>query len=101
MTHLGITGVADEMAWHRRTSPIGAPQRHYQLEPVLVIPEGVCDGVVIIAGARGTYAYASDCNGDIADFEPVAVAPPGTGEDDLLAVMGYAICARRPLRDLA
>lgn len=101
MTHLGITGVANEVSGHRRTSPIGAPQRHYQLEPVLVTPEGVCDGVVIIAGARGTYAYASDCDGDIADFEPVAVAPQGTSEDDLLAIMGYLICARRTLRDPA
>lgn len=93
MTDGKRTGTAEEVPSHIRTSPIGAPQRHYRLQPALVTRERACGGVVIVAGPRGTYAYLSDRDGDIADYEPVAVALPGTGEGDLLATLGYALRA--------
>lgn len=89
----GLTGIALEAAENRRLSPIGVPQRHYQLDPVLITPDGVCTGVVVIAGAKATYVYPSDFDGNIADYAAVAIAPRGTWDDDVLAVMGYCVGA--------
>lgn len=107
MTDLGTLGIASELPGHRRCSPIGALQRHFVLDPVLIAVDGpcpgVCAGVVIIEGSRGTYAYGSDVEGEICDFEPVSVAPPGTSTNDMLAVMGYrvGVTDALPLRRLA
>lgn len=89
----GLTGTALEAPENRRLSPIGVAQRHYHLDPVLITPDGVCTGVVIIAGMKATYVYPSDSDGNIADYAAVAVAPPGTWDDDVLAVMGYCVGA--------
>lgn len=103
MTHFAITGIANEVTIDRRISLIGTPQRNFLLDPVLISDEGVCSSVVVIAGGRGTYVYASDSEGDIADYTPLAVSPGGTSAGDMLAVMGYLIGAGSifPLRDLA
>jgi hypothetical protein len=86
-----ITGLAAEVVENRSYSPIGAAQRHYRLEPALVTPEGVCTGVVVIAGSKGTYVYPSDAHGDISDYIPVGTAPMGTSGRVILTVMGYLI----------
>lgn len=84
--------VAREIQWHRRYSPIGPVQRHYTLEPLLLTERGVCShGVVTIEGSRGTYAFASDDSGEIADFLAVAEAPAGISGAQLLAAMGYRV----------
>jgi hypothetical protein len=84
-------GVAAEVIEHRGYSPIGAVQRHYLLQPALVTPEGVCTGVVVIAGAKGTYVYPSGSDGGISDYIPVGTAPVGTAGSVILTVMGYRI----------
>lgn len=87
-----LTGIAAEVVVNRRHSPIGSPQRHYTLAPVMITRDGVCSGVVVIRGIRGTYVYASDRDGNIADYEILlAGAPGGTGSDVVLAAMGYRI----------
>jgi len=97
MTDSLYSGVADEAPWNRRVSPIGAPQRHYVLNPMLITEAGVCaDGVVVIVGSRGTYVYASDADGEIADYTEVASAPAGTGDGETLAMLGYRVVTPFP-----
>lgn len=92
MTQFATDGVAQEIPAHRQPSPIGAAQRHYRLEPVLLATTGVCaDGVVVIAGARGTYAYPAEADGQIADYTPAAQAPAGTTAAHLLGGLGYRV----------
>jgi len=93
-THDGAnhsSGLAAEVIEHRGYSPIGAVQRHYRLQPALVTPEGVCTGVVVIAGAKGTYVYPSGPDGGISDYIPVGTAPVGTAGTVILTVMGYRV----------
>jgi hypothetical protein len=93
-THDGAdhsSGLAAEVVENRGYSAIGSAQRHYRLQPVLVTPEGVCTGVVVIAGSLGTYVYPGNADGEIADYVPLGVTPPGTGGEVTLAVMGYRV----------
>jgi hypothetical protein len=85
------SGLAAEVVEHRGYSTIGAPQRHYLLQPALVTPTGVCTGVVVIAGSKGTYVYPGNSAGEISDYKPVGTAPVGTSGKVLLTVMGYRI----------
>jgi len=84
--------VAQEIPWHRRFSPIGPVQRHYSLEPVLLTERGVCShGVVTVEGTRGTYAFAADAEGEIADYLALAEAPAGISGAELLSALGYRV----------
>jgi len=85
------SGLAAEVVEHRGYSPIGAPQRHFLLQPALVTPVGVCTGVVVIAGSKGTYVCPANSDGTVSDFKPVGTAPAGTSGKVLLTVMGYRI----------
>jgi hypothetical protein len=89
----GISGLAVEVVENRGHCAIGAEQRHYVLNPALVTPDGVCTGVVVIAGARGTYVYPGGVDGEISDYTPLGVAPGGTHGEIMLTVMGYLVAS--------
>lgn len=86
-----VSGHAREIVANRSHSPVGVLQRHYELDPALVTSAGVCTGVVAIAGSKATYIYPSDADGEIADYAPLGITPPGTCGEVTLAVMGYAV----------
>jgi hypothetical protein len=91
----GVVGVAYELPWHRRYSPIGGGQRHYRLDPMLLTDRAVCgDGVVVVIGAKSAYAFPADSEGQIADYIPVAEAPGATTGADVLALLGYTVDPR-------
>lgn len=88
-------GVAAEVPWHRRFSPIGGGQRHYRLEPLLLTEQAVCgEGVVVVIGAKAAYAFPADAEGQIADYLPVAEAPGAAADAGVLALLGYTIDLR-------
>jgi len=87
-------GVAAEVPWHRRYSPIGGGQRHYRLDPLLLTERAVCgEGVVVVLGVKAAYAFPADADGQIADYRPVAAAPGVTADADVLALLGYTVAA--------
>ena len=94
VTPAAVVGVAWEVAWNCRYSPIGGVQRHYSLDPLLLTAEAVCGhGVVVVIGAKSAYAFAADVDGHIAEYIPVLEAPGITADADLLALLGYTVAA--------
>lgn len=92
MTYFAATGSATPVDQNTRPSLIGFPQRHYQLSPVLEAPDGQCScDVVVVAGVRGTYAYLSTDSGEISDFTALLKADAGTGDEAVLARLGYRV----------
>ena len=85
---------AREVPAHRRTSPIGGPQRHFRLASVLVTPIGITTDVVLVAGTRAVYVYPATVAGEIADFDALlAEFPAGTAPEDALNSLGYDAAA--------
>ena len=94
VTPAAVVGVAWEVAWNCRYSPIGGVQRHYSLDPLLLTAEAVCGhGVVVVIGAKAAYAFPADVDGHIGDHIPVLEAPGVTADADLLALLGYTVAA--------
>lgn len=89
-------GTASEIASHRGVSPIGSVQRHYRLNPPLATGSGRShEDVVIIPGAKATYAFSGDSDGGVTDFfEALATRPASEGDDEsALAALGYRLVA--------
>jgi hypothetical protein len=85
------TGTDSLHAPDRRTSPIGSPQRHYRLNPPLLASDGNCHrDVVVITGARSTYAFAGGGDGEIVDFTALVTAAAGSGDSAALSALGYS-----------
>lgn len=95
MTFFAATGSATPICRNHRSSAIGFPQRHYQLNPALEAPNGKIGyhDVVVIAGARGTYVYPATDTAEISDFTALSIVPPGTDDEAVLAQLGYRIVA--------
>lgn len=91
MTHIAVTGTAVEVEDHRRTSPIGSPQRHYHLNPPLNTPSGrKWDDAVVIEGLADTYVYPANVNGEIADWSALGMVK-ALDDHRALAALGYRI----------
>jgi hypothetical protein len=79
---------ATEFPKHRRISGIGSPQRHYRLEPALITESGTHHTVVVAGGTKGTYVFAADATGEIADYQALAIVPVTT-HVAALSKLGY------------
>jgi hypothetical protein len=47
--------------------------------------------VVVITGARSTYAFAGDGDGEIVDFTALVTAAAGRGDSAALSALGYSL----------
>lgn len=84
---------ATEVTVNRRWSPIGTPQRHYQLERHVTADDGErYRDVAIIYGFGITYAYAAHTDGEVASWWTLAELD---GNDAaVLAAIGFRIGER-------
>lgn len=83
--------IATEQPKHRRTSVIGSEQRHYDLQPGLILARGEFSSVAVAAGAKAVYVYAADKNGAIADFETLAIVVNAKDPESALSQLGYEV----------
>ncbi|MEN4461009.1 hypothetical protein ABFV47_07545 [Mycolicibacterium fortuitum] len=88
------SGIAIEVAAaHPRISPIGSPQRHYQLDPPLQVSGRRSVDVAIIRGFSNFYVFAADGAGDVADWAALAVlhGPEVVDYESALTAVGYRL----------
>ncbi|CPW66779.1 hypothetical protein [Mycobacteroides abscessus] len=88
---VAVSRIATERPNHRRTSKIGSEQRHYDLEPGLILARGEFSSVVVASGAKAVYVYAADKNGAIADYETLAIVVNAEDPEGALSQLGYKV----------
>ncbi|WP_283604787.1 hypothetical protein [Mycolicibacterium poriferae] len=82
---------ATEFPLHRRPSPIGTVQRHYQLTPEFSSGRGGFSGVVLVPGEDATFLFPADETGEIADYEALARVTGVIEPDAALSTLGYCV----------
>lgn len=91
MLYRTVAGTAIEMPTHRRSSPIGSPQRHYRLDPPLMsLGGGRHRDVIVINGRKAAYAFAGDSTGEVADFTALVIVAAGD-HGAALSALGYSL----------
>lgn len=81
---------ASEVPGNRGWSPIGTPQRHYQVDDAVTTRDGEHHrDLVLVEGFGTTYVYAGDTNGEIVSWWTLAKVE---GDDSVaLAALGFGI----------